>query len=26
VLVAAAVDPVSEIPEYKAFMVNLSKK
>jgi formate dehydrogenase major subunit len=25
VLVAAAVDPVSEIPEYKAFMVNLSK-
>ena len=26
VLVATAVDPVSEIPEYKAFMVNVHKK
>jgi len=26
VLVATTVDPVSEIPEYKAFMVNVSKK
>ena len=25
VLVATTVDPVSEIPEYKAFMVNVSK-
>jgi formate dehydrogenase major subunit len=26
ILVAAAIDPVSEIPEYKAFMVNVLKK
>ena len=26
ILVAAATDPVSEIPEYKAFMVNVHKK
>ena len=26
VLISTAVDPVSEIPEYKAFMVNILKK